>query len=133
LAIAACARVFGGSYLRRALRAPRHPGFFRFALPLGASDMMSAVLNRADTFIVASLAGLDALAVYTAAEFITRVIANPRYLFDYIIAPVVSEALHMQDRARVRYNLALATRWVITACTPIAVTVIVLRAEILGL
>ena len=39
----------------------------------------------------------------------------------------------MQDRARVRYNLALATRWVITACTPIAVTVIVLRAEILGL
>ena len=39
----------------------------------------------------------------------------------------------MQDRARVRYNLALVTRWVITACAPIAVTVIVLRAEILGL
>jgi O-antigen/teichoic acid export membrane protein len=33
----------------------------------------------------------------------------------------------------VRYNLALVTRWVIAASAPIAVTVIVLRAEILGL
>ena len=132
-AVVACARVFGGSYLRRALRADPHPDFVRFALPLGASDLMGAVLNRADTFIVASFAGIHALAVYSAAEFITRVIANPRYLFDYIIAPVIAEALHMKDRARVRYNLALVTRWVITACAPIAVTVIVLRAEILGL
>jgi O-antigen/teichoic acid export membrane protein len=133
LAVAACARVFGGAYLRQALRSERHPGFFRFALPLGASDLMSALLQRADTFIVATFAGLDALAVYTAAEYFTRVIASPRYLFDHIIAPVVSEALHMQDRARVRYNLALVTRWVVTAAAPLAVTVVVLRAEILGL
>src|SRR6185437_10316989 len=133
LAVAACARVFGGSYLRQSLGAERHPSFVRFAAPLGASDLMSAVLQRADTLLVASFAGLDALAVYTAAEFITRVIANPRYLFDYIIAPVVSEALAANDRARVRYNLALVTRWVVTACSPVAVTVVVLRAEILGL
>ena len=133
LAVAACARVFGASTLRQSLSAESHPSFARFAVPLGASDLMSAVLQRADTFLVASFAGLDALAIYTAAEFITRVIANPRYLFDYIIAPVISEALHMRDRARVRYNLALMTRWVVTACTPIAVTVIVLRVEILGL
>jgi O-antigen/teichoic acid export membrane protein len=133
LAVAACARVFGGSYLRQALGAERHPTFVRFAVPLGASDLMSAVLQRADTLLVAGFAGLDALAVYTAAEFVTRVIANPRYLFDYIIAPVVSEALVANDRARVRYNLALVTRWVVTACAPVAVTVVVLRAEILGL
>ena len=133
LAVAACARVFGASTLRQSLSAESHPSFARFAVPLGASDLMSAVLQRADTFLVASLRGTDALAIYTAAEFITRVIANPRYLFDYIIAPVISEALHMRDRARVRYNLALMTRWVVTACMPIAVTVIVLRVEILGL
>jgi len=133
LAVAACARVFGASTLRQALTSERHPGFIRFALPLGASDLMGAILQKADTFMVASFAGLDALAVYTAAEFVARVIANPRYLFDYIIAPVVSEALQMRDRARVRYNLALMTRWAVTACLPIAVTVIVLRAEILGL
>ena len=133
LAVAACARVFGGSYLRQALGAERHPTFVRFAVPLGASDLMSAVLQRADTLLVASFAGLDALALYTAAEFVTRVIANPRYLFDYIIAPVVSEALAAKDPARVRYNLALVTRWVVTACSPVAVTVVVLRAEILGL
>jgi len=133
LAVAACARVFGGAYLRESLSTPRHPSFVRFALPMGVSDLMSAVLQRADMLLVASFAGLDALAIYSAAEFITRVIANPRYLFDYIIAPVVSEALHMKDRERIRYNLALATRWVCTACMPIAVTVIVLRVEILGL
>jgi O-antigen/teichoic acid export membrane protein len=133
LALAGCARVFGGAYLRAAVTSSRHPGFLRFVLPLGASDMMSAILQRADTFIVATFAGFDALAVYSAAEFFTRVIANPRYLFDHIIAPVIAEALHMRDRARVRYNLALVTRWVITASAPIAVTIIVLRAEILGL
>jgi O-antigen/teichoic acid export membrane protein len=94
---------------------------------------MSALLQRADTFIVATFVGFDALAIYTAAEYVTRVIANPRYLFDHIIAPVVAEALQTQDRARVRYNLALVTRWVTTACAPIAVTVVVLRAELLGL
>ena len=35
LAVAACARVFGGARLRQALGAGRHPGFLRFALPLG--------------------------------------------------------------------------------------------------
>jgi O-antigen/teichoic acid export membrane protein len=133
LAVVACARVFGAAYLRQALGAERHPGFVRFALPLGGSDLMSAVLQRADTFIVATFAGLDALAVYTAAEYVTRIIANPRYLFDHVIAPVVSEALHMKDRARVRYNLALVTRWVVTASLPIAISVVVLRAEILRL
>ena len=133
LALAGCARVFGSAYLRAAVTAPRHPGFLRFVLPLGASDLMSAILQRADTFILATFAGFDALAVYSASEFFTRVIANPRYLFDHIVAPVIAEALHLKDRARVRYNLALVTRWVITASAPIAVTIIVLRAEILGL
>src|SRR6185369_15481298 len=100
---------------------------------LGASDLLSAVLQRADMFIVASFAGFEAVALYAAAEFVTRVIANPRYVFDHVIAPVLAEALHAGDRARVRYNLALVTRWVVTAASPIAATVIVLRAEILGL
>ena len=132
LALAGCARVFGSAYLRAAVTAPRHR-VLPFVLPLGASDLMSAILQRADTFIVATFAGFDALAVYSAAEFLTRLIANPRYLFDHIIAPVIAEALHTRDRARVRYNLALVTRWVITASAPIAVTIIVLRVEILGL
>ena len=133
LAVAACVRVFGAAYLRTALRAERHPGFLRFSLPLGAADISNAILQRADTFIIVTFAGFDALAVYAAAEYFTRIIANPRYLFDHIVAPVMAEALHLKDRARVRYNLALVTRWVITASAPIAVTVIVLRAEILAL
>jgi O-antigen/teichoic acid export membrane protein len=133
LALAACARVFGGRYLRRALASERHPGFLRFALPFGVSDVLSAILQRADAFLVVTFAGVDAFAVYAAAEYVTRLIANPRYLFDHILAPVVAEALQTGDRARVRYNLALLTRWVTIACAPVAVTVIVLRGEILSL
>jgi O-antigen/teichoic acid export membrane protein len=133
LAVGGCARVFGASELRRAVRTERHPGFLRFALPFGAADVLNAVLQRADAVLVTTFAGFDALAVYAAAEFVTRLIANPRYLFDHILAPVIAEALHTGDRARVRYNLALTTRWVTTACVPIAVTVVVLRTEILGL
>jgi len=133
LAVAACARVFGWSYLGGAITAPRHPAFLRFTLPLGASDLMSAILQRADTFLIVTLAGFDAFAVYAAAEFVTRAIANARYVFDHILAPVISEAMHAGDRARVRYNLALVTRWVVTAAAPLAATLIVLRRELLGL
>ena len=133
LAVMACARVFGGRYLGQAIRAPRHPSLLRFALPMGAADLLGVLLQRADAFIIATFAGLDAFAVYAAAEYFTRLVANPRYVFDHIIAPVLAEALHLGDRPRVRYNLALVTRWVTTASAPIAVTVIVLRAEILSL
>jgi O-antigen/teichoic acid export membrane protein len=133
IALTACARVFGWANLWRGLTGPRHPEFLRFSLPLGASDVMNAVLQRADTLIITSFAGVDAVAVYAAAEYVTRIIANPRYMFDPIVAPVLSESLAAGARVRARYNLALLTRWVLMASAPIAATVIALRTEILGL
>ena len=99
-------------------RAPDHPGFAALRAPPRGVRSDERRAESSGHVHRRHLRGLDALAVYTAAEFITRVIANPRYLFDHIIAPVLAEALHMHDRARVRYNLALVTRWVITACAP---------------
>jgi len=131
VAVVTSARVFTWRGLRRAVAAPIYPAFLRFAAPLGASDLMNALLQRMDVIVVTTFAGLDALAIYSAAEFVARIIANARYVFDPIIAPVVAEALQTGDRPRVRYNLALTTRWVIAVAAPIAVTLIVLRVEVL--
>jgi O-antigen/teichoic acid export membrane protein len=133
LAIVVVGRVFGPGELRRALRSPKLPGFARFSIPLGLADLMNAVLQRADIVLLTMLVGPSPAAVYAASEFITRVISNARYVFDSVAAPVFSEALHLGQRDRLHHNLILMTRWVASAAAPIAVTVIVLRRELLSL
>ncbi len=126
-------RVFGPGELRNALQSPWLPGFTKFSLPLGVAELMNAVLQRADIVLLTTFVGTSAAAVYAASEFITRVIANARYVFDSVAAPVFSEAIHLGQRDRLRLNLVLMTRWVATASAPIAVTVLVLRHELLSL
>jgi O-antigen/teichoic acid export membrane protein len=133
VAVITSGRVFGVARLKAALRAPRHPSYAAFALPLAVADVMTIVLQKTDFILVTGFLGPEALGVYAAAEFIARAIANARYVFDPIAAPILSEALHARDPARLRYNLRLMTRWVITAAAPLFVTVIVLRDMLLGL
>jgi O-antigen/teichoic acid export membrane protein len=125
-------RVFRPAELHRVLRAPRLPGFARFSLPLSAAELLNAVLQRADILILTAFRGADAAAVYAAAEFLSRSIANIRYAFDSIVAGIISETLHLGEIERLGYNLRLTTRWVLSAAAPIAITVIALRAELLG-
>jgi O-antigen/teichoic acid export membrane protein len=77
--------------------------------------------------------GPTATGIYAAAEFLSRVVGNARYVFDGVAAPVFSEALHLGQRERLRSNLLLMSRWVATAAAPIAVTVVALRHQLLAL
>jgi O-antigen/teichoic acid export membrane protein len=133
LAVVTVGRIFGAGELRRALLAPRLPGFARFSLPFGGAEMLNAVVQRADVVLLTMFVGTSAAAVYAASEFITRVIANIRYAFDSVAAAMFSEALHLNQRERLRQNLVLITRWVASVAVPIAVVVLVLRHELLGL
>ena len=83
--------------------------------------------------LLTRIVGPAAAGAYAAAEFISRVISNARYVFDAVAAPVFSEAIHLGQADRLRYNLQLMTRWVTTAAVPIAVTVMALRHELLSL
>ena len=74
-------------------------------------------------------AGTSAAGVYAAAEFITRVIASARSVFDSVAAPVFSEAVSLGQHERLKQNLVMMNRWVFTVATPIALTVIVLRRD----
>jgi O-antigen/teichoic acid export membrane protein len=133
LAVIVVGGVFGAGELRRALGAPWLPGFARFSVPLGVAELMNAILQRADIVLLTMIVGAGPAAVYAASEFVTRVIANARYVFDSVAAPVFSEALHLGQRDRLRQNLVLMTRWVATASLPIATTVVVLRRDLLAL
>ena len=80
LAIVVVGRVFGQGELGRALKAPRLPGFTRFAAPLGLSELTNAILQRADILLLTVFVGPRATAVYAAAEFVTRVMScNKRW------------------------------------------------------
>jgi O-antigen/teichoic acid export membrane protein len=133
LAAAALAvrRVFRPAERHRVLLAPRLAGFARFSIPLGLADFLNAVLQRADLIIVGSFLGESAVAVYGAAELITRVVANIRYAFDSIVAGMMSESLQLGEGERLRYTLRLTTRWVMTVAAPIAAAIIVLRHDLL--
>jgi O-antigen/teichoic acid export membrane protein len=125
--------VLGRGRLREALRAPGHRGLIRFAIPLGASEFMNGILQRANIFILSAYSGAAAVAVFAAAEELGRSVAGMRYAFDSVAAPMMSEALHQGDRERLRYNLALMTRWVASASAPIALTLLALREPLLWL
>jgi O-antigen/teichoic acid export membrane protein len=133
IAVVVVKRVFRPAERQRVLSAPALPGFVRFSLPLGLADLLNAVLQRADILIVNTFLGVEAVAIYDASERLTRVVANIRYAFDSIVAGMMSEALHLGERDRLKYSLRLTTRWVVSVAAPIAGAVIALRHELLAL
>jgi O-antigen/teichoic acid export membrane protein len=133
LAWAGATRVFGRGELRAALRAPADGQLVRFSVPMGASELMNAILQRANVFILSAFAGAPTVAVFAAAEELGRSAAGVRYAFDSVVSPLMAESLHQRDRTRLRYNLALTTRWVASASAPIALTLLALRPELLAL
>jgi O-antigen/teichoic acid export membrane protein len=116
---------------RRVLTAPSVRGFAGFSAYMGLAELLNATLQQVHFLIVYTFAGLEANAVYGAAELITRVVANIRYAFDSIVAGMMAESLHLGERDRLQHNLRLVTRWVITVAVPLAGIVIALRYELL--
>ncbi len=133
LAWAGTTVVFGRGRIVQALRARTSPEFIRFALPLGASGLMNGFLQRMNIFILSGFSGAAAVAVFAASEELGRSVIGVRYAFDSVVTPMMSEAFFRGDRERLRYNLALMTRWVASAAAPIAVTLLALRPRLLAL
>ncbi len=117
----------------RIFRARPVRGFARFSVPIGASELLNAVLQRADIVMLTAYCGARAAGIYAAAEFLGRMVANVRYAFDSIAASVFSEAIHLSDHDRLQYNLTLMTRWVISVSAPLGALAIALRGVLLGL
>jgi O-antigen/teichoic acid export membrane protein len=125
--------VFGRGRIREALRARTVPEFIRFALPLGASGLLNSFFQKVNIFILSGYSGAASVAVFAAAEELGRSVIGVRYAFESVVSPMMSEAFFRHDRERLRYNLALMTRWVASAAAPIAVTLFALRPRLLPL
>ncbi len=133
LAVIMVGRVFAPGELRRAVRAPRARGFASFSLPIGLGEMLNAILQRADVIMLTAFEGAAAAGIYAACEILGRGIVGIRWAFDSVAASVLSESLQLGQRERLRYNLALMTRWVATVAAPVAMLIVFLRRELLGL
>ena len=125
--------VIGRGRLWRSLRQLPHGGFSKFVLPIGGSELMNAILQRANVFILTAFAGAPTVAVFAAAEELGRSVAGIRYAFDSVAGPMMAESLRLGDVERLRYNLQLMTRWVTSAAAPIAAVLLALRPELLWL
>lgn len=132
LAVVVGRRAFRPAERARLWAAPPLPGFAAFSLPLAAAEVLHALVQRGDLMVLAALRGPEAAAVYGAAEMVARPIVAVRSAFDSVMAGMLSEALHQGEGERLRYNLRLVTRWVTTVAALAAVTIMVLRREILG-
>jgi O-antigen/teichoic acid export membrane protein len=133
LAVVVVGRIFEPRRFGAALRAPRLAGFSAFALPMGAAEALNAVRQRADVILVAAFAGSAAAGIYAAGEILGRGVVSIRWAFDSVAAPVLSECRELGQRERLRYNLALMTRWVTTVAAPAAAFTVVLRRDLLSL
>ena len=125
--------VLGTRVVAQAIRGPSLPGFKRFAVPLGVSEMTTAILQRADVIILGVFVDATTVGVYFAAEQLSRSVTGVRYAFDGVAAPLLAEALHQQNRARLQYNLTLLTRWIALAAAPACALAFTLRPELLAL
>ncbi|MCA9671878.1 MAG: oligosaccharide flippase family protein [Myxococcales bacterium] len=134
LALWAVKRVFADAPLRSYLAAgPPHWEMVRFSIPFGLSELLNAVLQRADVILVSLYVSKERLGTYAAAELLSRAVSNARYAFDPVASPVLSEALRLRDHQRLRYNLQLMSRWVTLLTFPIVTFVIGFREELLSL
>lgn len=133
IAALAASKVFGVHQILAGLRAKAHPEVARFSFPVAASEMMNAILQRADVVLLGFFVSREQIGIYAAAEFIGRAIAGARYAFDSVACPVISEALTLHDQRRLQYNLALMTRWVATIAAYACCVLISLRADLLPL
>jgi O-antigen/teichoic acid export membrane protein len=133
LAIVMALRVFRRAEVTRLWAAPGRRGFARFSLPLAAAEMLNVVVQRGDIMVLTALRGPRDAALYGAAEVVSRPVLGIRSAFDSIVAGVLAETLHLGNAARLRYNLRLVTRWVVSVAAPLAITTVVLRHELLVL
>ncbi|MCB9555337.1 MAG: oligosaccharide flippase family protein [Deltaproteobacteria bacterium] len=128
------ARVFDqGSFWQQLRQGPPHWEMVRFSMPMGLSEALNGVLQRADLIILSFYADESVVGVYAAAELLSRSVSNARYAFDPVASPVLSEALAQGDRARLSYNLKLMTRWVLLLTFPVVAFIVGFRVELLSL
>lgn len=108
-------------------------GFYRFSLPLAASNVESLIYNKVDLFMVGAFLTASAVGVYSISVLLAGLLLVPLTALNQLFAPIASR-LHENDRSAELGQLYRAvTRLVIGVSLVLTAALIVYRAEVLSL
>ncbi len=82
--------------------------------PTAVVDVMALVFRRVDIFFLWHFSSETVVGIYHAAQHIAQLAQKTRYLFDPILAPIVSQTIARQDLANAGRQLSQVSRWVMT-------------------
>jgi O-antigen/teichoic acid export membrane protein len=98
-------------------RPPRE--LMRYAAPMWGSEMLNALIQRLDLFVVAHAADPATLGIYAVVVQVANTIRSIRQAFDAIVTAILSEVARTRDTLRLRHNFSYATMLVVATQMPI--------------
>ena len=105
-----------------------------FAVPHGLTHTLTLYITRLDTIMLGAL-GVEpaSLAWYATASYLTSNLQQLRIVFSTALAPVVARHHHRREREELTALLTRTARWVSTLLPLFALTLVILRRDILAL
>lgn len=105
-----------------------------FAVPQGLTHTLTLYITRLDTIMLGALGvGPANLAWYATASYLTSNLQQLRIIFSTALAPVVARHHHRREREALSKLLTRTTRWVTSLLPLLALTLVILRRDILSL
>ena len=127
-------RYFAWREVLRNIRPVWDPALVHFALPHALTHTLTLYITRLDTILLGALGVAPAnLAWYATASYLTSNLQQIRIVFSAALAPVVARHHYRKERESLSTLLTRATRWVTSLLPLVALVIVVLRRDILGL
>jgi O-antigen/teichoic acid export membrane protein len=109
------------------------PALWRYSWPMWLSELLLAMFQRLDVFVLAALTDEVAVGVFAGAATYAANITSIRVSFDPMVFAMVSQIHHANDRPRLRRGYAHAWVMVATLQIPLSVLMLVGAAWIMPL
>ncbi|MDH3637365.1 MAG: oligosaccharide flippase family protein, partial [Gammaproteobacteria bacterium] len=105
----------------------------RFSAPTAVYDFLNVAILRVDIMLLAYFTTESVVGIYgMAIQFVTFA-KKIRQAFDPILTPIVSQGLAENDVARVKHQLTLVSRWVLSAQMAVLLLFAFYAERLLGL
>ncbi len=104
-----------------------------FSAPTAGYEVLAFITDRVDILLVSYFMPASAVGVYGMARQFSTVTKKVRMGFDRILAPVVSASLAAGFRERAAHQIALVSRWILTAMVAVVMFYGFWGDELLGL
>lgn len=104
-----------------------------FSGPTAAVDVMALVFRRVDIFFLWHFTSETVVGIYHAAQHIATLVQKTRFVFEPILAPVLSQTLSRSGAGAAGRQLAQVCRWIFAILALPTLLLILFAAPVLGL